>query len=191
MRTIVFVLIYLAPLFRMYSRDRRDFQMQIVRTTTIVTLFALATSAQALARQNVFLQDQKSSSQDSEHPKSEIDRMIEDANKRGDHIYVSCLDGCDEQSNETAEGVQGPKAITLPQPAYPPIAAAAHASGTVEVKVILDTEGNVIAAAATSGHPLLQAASVKAARMARFTPAKLNGDPVKVTGVIRYNFVAN
>ena len=50
--------------------------------------------------------------------------------------------------------------------------------------------GNVIAAHAVSGHPLLQSAAVGAARQARFSPTKLSGQPVKVTGVIQYNFVA-
>ena len=41
-----------------------------------------------------------------------------------------------------------------------------------------------------SGHPLLYAACVKAARESVFTPTKLEGEAVKVTGVIQYNFVA-
>jgi len=41
-----------------------------------------------------------------------------------------------------------------------------------------------------SGHPLLRAAAVAAARGARFSPTKLSGQPVKVSGVITYNFVA-
>jgi hypothetical protein len=36
----------------------------------------------------------------------------------------------------------------------------------------------------------LQAVAVAAARQARFSPTKLSGQPVKVTGVIQYNFVA-
>jgi len=40
-----------------------------------------------------------------------------------------------------------------------------------------------------SGHPLLQQAAVAAARQAKFTPTKLNGSPVKVSGILTYNFV--
>jgi len=82
------------------------------------------------------------------------------------------------------------KAISLPKPAYPPIARQAHASGTVVVQVTIDENGSVISAHAVSGHPLLQAVAVAAARGARFSPTKLSGQPVKVTGVITYNFVA-
>lgn len=87
-------------------------------------------------------------------------------------------------------GVLNGKAISLPRPAYPPIARQAHASGQVVVQVVIDENGSVISARAVSGHPLLQAVSVAAARQARFSPTKLSGQPVKVTGVITYNFVA-
>ena len=87
-------------------------------------------------------------------------------------------------------GVLNGKAINLPKPAYPPVARAAHASGAVTVQVVVDEEGQVLTARAVSGHPLLQAAAVAAARQARFTPTKLSGQSVKVTGVIIYNFAA-
>jgi protein TonB len=87
-------------------------------------------------------------------------------------------------------GVLNGKAISLPKPAYPAIARQAHASGTVVVQVTIDENGNVISAAAVSGHPLLRGVAVQAARGARFSPTKLSGQPVKVTGVITYNFVA-
>ena len=87
-------------------------------------------------------------------------------------------------------GVLNGKAISLPQPPYPAIAKAAKASGTVVVQVLVDENGNVVDAHAVSGHPLLQAASVSAARSAKFSPTRLSGEPVKVTGVITYKFVA-
>lgn len=82
------------------------------------------------------------------------------------------------------------KAIHLVQPSYPPIARSAHASGTVVVQVLIDENGNVLTARAVSGHPLLQASAVNAARGSKFTPTKISGQPVKVSGVITYNFVA-
>ena len=86
-------------------------------------------------------------------------------------------------------GVLNGKAITLPKPAYPPIARAARASGAVNVQVTVDESGNVLSAHAVSGHPLLQQSAVAAARQAKFRPTMLSGQPVKVTGVIVYNFV--
>lgn len=87
-------------------------------------------------------------------------------------------------------GVLNRKALSLPKPEYPAIARAVHASGTVVVQVLINEEGYVVSAKAVSGHPLLQAVSVTAAREARFSPTFLSGEPVKVTGMIEYNFVA-
>jgi len=70
------------------------------------------------------------------------------------------------------------------------LAVAAHASGEVQVQVLIDTDGTVIAATVVSGHPLLQATAATAARGARFSPTKYKGELVKITGVIRYYFVA-
>lgn len=85
-------------------------------------------------------------------------------------------------------GVLNGKAISKPQPAYPAIARAARASGTVTVQVTIDESGKVVSARAVSGHPLLQQSAVQAAYGARFSPTLLSGQPVKVTGVITYNF---
>lgn len=87
-------------------------------------------------------------------------------------------------------GVLNGRAVRLVQPPYPPIARSAHASGQVNVQITIDENGNVISAHAVSGHPLLQAAAVSAARASKFTPTKLSGQAVKVSGVIIYNFVA-
>jgi TonB family protein len=87
-------------------------------------------------------------------------------------------------------GVLNSKAISLPNPNYPAIARQAQASGTVTVEITVDEDGNVIAARAVSGHPLLQAASVDVARLAKFSPTLLSGEPVKIRGVLVFNFVA-
>ena len=86
-------------------------------------------------------------------------------------------------------GVLNGRAISLPMPSYPPIARAAHASGTVIVQVLIDEDGKVTEAHAISGHPLLRESAENAARNARFAPTQLSGQPVKVTGVITYQFV--
>ena len=66
----------------------------------------------------------------------------------------------------------------------------ARASGSVNVEVLIDEGGNVISARSVSGHPLLQAAAVNAARQATFAPTRYNGEPVMVRGTIVYNFVS-
>jgi TonB family protein len=85
-------------------------------------------------------------------------------------------------------GVLAASATNRVEPAYPPLAKAARISGAVVVEVTLDEEGNVVAARALSGHPLLKDAAVSAAREWRFTPTKLSGEAVKVVGTITFNF---
>src|ERR1700694_3845282 len=70
-------------------------------------------------------------------------------------------------------GVLNGKAVHLTQPPYPAIARSAHASGAVQVQVLSDENGNVISARAMSGHPLLQAAAVGAARASKVSPTKM------------------
>ncbi|HEV2799401.1 MAG TPA: energy transducer TonB [Pyrinomonadaceae bacterium] len=86
-------------------------------------------------------------------------------------------------------GLLNNKTLSKPAPLYPQAAVAANASGTVEVRVLVDENGRVISAKAISGHPLLRDAAVDAAYGARFSPTIFEGLPVKVSGSISYNFV--
>jgi hypothetical protein len=81
-------------------------------------------------------------------------------------------------------GMLNGKAIYLPQPEVPP----GEASGVVLVQILIDENGAVIEAKAVSGPQHLQAAAVNAARLARFSPTTLMGEPVKVAGTLSYNF---
>ena len=85
-------------------------------------------------------------------------------------------------------GVVNGKARNLVTPAYPAAAKAVRASGAVNVQVTIDESGNVVSAKAVTGHPLLRSAAESAARSSKFSPTELSGQPVKVTGVIVYNF---
>ncbi len=85
-------------------------------------------------------------------------------------------------------GVVNGKARNLVTPPYPATAKAVRAGGEVKVQVTIDEDGNVISANAVSGHPLLRSVSESAARSSKFSPTQLSGQPVKVTGVIIYNF---
>ncbi|MGH9945695.1 MAG: TonB family protein [Pyrinomonadaceae bacterium] len=86
-------------------------------------------------------------------------------------------------------GVLNGKAIDLPAPTYPAAAKAVRAAGTVTVQILIDENGDVVSAAAVSGHPLLRSAAAAAAREAKFSPTLLSGNPVKVSGILTYAFV--
>jgi protein TonB len=85
-------------------------------------------------------------------------------------------------------GVLQGKAITKVQPPYPPIAKAARAAGAVQVQVTISEDGRVIEAAVMNGHPLLRDAALQAARRWTFQPTELSGVPVKVQGILTFNF---
>lgn len=109
-----------------------------------------------------------------DHPRQVLGRRAEGGNDLLTHA-------------DQARIVQG-AVVSKPPPPYPAIARATRASGEVAVWVVVDEEGKVVAAQAASGHPLLRASAVKAAREARFAPTLLDGKPVKVAGLITYNF---
>ncbi len=85
-------------------------------------------------------------------------------------------------------GVLNGTAVLLPPPVYPDAAKRMRTQGVVQVDVILDETGKVVAANASSGPAILRDAAVQAAMKARFSPTKLSGQPVKVSGVINYKF---
>jgi len=86
-------------------------------------------------------------------------------------------------------GVLQGKAIRKVQPPYPPIAKAARAQGAVQVQITISETGEVIEANAINGHPLLRDAALQAARQWLFQPTELGGAPVKVQGILTFNFV--
>ncbi|MBD0370535.1 MAG: VWA domain-containing protein [Pyrinomonadaceae bacterium] len=91
-------------------------------------------------------------------------------------------------TKQVSGGVLNGRALSLPKPDYPATARAVGASGLVVIEVTVDETGKVIAARLVSGHPMLKAAAIAAAKQARFAPTKLSGQPVRVTGTINYNF---
>jgi TonB family protein len=85
-------------------------------------------------------------------------------------------------------GVLNGMALVLPPPLYPDTARRMRQAGMVQVEVVVDENGKVISARALSGPGTLRGVAVEAAYRARFSPTKLSGQPVKVTGQINYNF---
>jgi len=87
-------------------------------------------------------------------------------------------------------GIVGAKAVSLPKPLYPPEAKKDKARGAIHVFVLVDTDGKVIKAKALCPvHQSLGKAAELAALASRFAPTTINGNPVRVQGVIVYNFV--
>jgi TonB family protein len=86
-------------------------------------------------------------------------------------------------------GILNGKSIFLPKPNYPASAKAKRASGTIPVRVLIDEKGNVTEAKAICGDADLKSASEQSAKDAKFPPFTIDGQPVKASGIIVYNFL--
>ena len=107
---------------------------------------------------------------------------------RGQVVYrfvvsdvVSGKPGC--ESDEASKAFKS-QALDVPTPTYPAAARAVRAQGWVSVRVVVNTDGDVVSAEAVSGHPLLRDAAVSAARSAKFQT-----QAGQIAGVLTYNFV--
>jgi TonB family protein len=84
-------------------------------------------------------------------------------------------------------GVLNDLATSLPAP-DPAAAKEANASGKVTVEILVNEKGEVSASSVVSGPQPLWKAAGAAARQARFAPPLKDGKPVKVAGVLVYDF---
>jgi len=94
-----------------------------------------------------------------------------------------------QETRKVSEPVLQGKAIRKIVPPYPEIAKKIRASGPVQVLVTISEEGRVIEATALNGHPALRHSAVSAAEQWFFSPTYLGRVPVKVQGVLTFNFV--
>jgi hypothetical protein len=60
--------------------------------------------------------------------------------------------------------------------------------GTVRVKVFIDEDGNILTPEPLSGPVEHYEASIEAAKKCKFSPTTLYGLPLKVYGIIDFNF---
>lgn len=85
-------------------------------------------------------------------------------------------------------GVLNGKATYLARPEYPEAARKKKIRGQVTIEILIDEEGKVISAGSVGGPRDLHKAARAAACSSKYSPTTLVGHPVKVAGVIVYNF---
>jgi protein TonB len=85
-------------------------------------------------------------------------------------------------------GIEPPRKIVNVEPLYPPLAQAARQQGVVILETVIDAQGAVETVRVLRGYPLLDQAAVDAVKRWRFTPARLNGQPVPVVMTVTVNF---
>ncbi len=115
------------------------------------------------------------------------DETVEKVERMTAQIEKPIPAGAPRQVKVSGGVLQG-AAVRRVQPLYPPLAKAAGVQGAVQVQLTISEKGEVEAAEVVSGHPLLRDASLEAARQWVFKPTELEGRPVKVQGIITFNF---
>lgn len=128
-------------------------------------------------------------------------------------VLAVCMYSIALSAQETPKTVNGGivngKAVSLLMPEYPESAKAMKVSGVVAVNIVIDEFGNVVSAQSEindqrerrdvdgakldplPADPALRDAAEKAALLAKFSPTQLNGQPVRVKGVIVYSFASD
>lgn len=86
-----------------------------------------------------------------------------------------------------------PQPISMPAPEYPALAVKAGIEGKTVVKMLVDTDGSVIAVEIlkSSGNQMLDESAVHAAKKSKFTPAKQRDKFVRVWVVRQIEFKLN
>jgi TonB family protein len=93
------------------------------------------------------------------------------------------------QANKPIDGgVLNNKALELPKPKYPEEARKTKAAGRVTVKILLDEKGNLVSAEAIEGPEIFRPSALEAAKRAKFTLTLIGTRPVRVSGLLTYDF---
>jgi protein TonB len=86
-------------------------------------------------------------------------------------------------------GVMDASLIHRVQPDYPLVAKLMRLSGTVELRAVIGTDGEVHEIEVLSGNPILAQAACAAVRQWRYRPTQLSGKSVEVETLITVKFV--
>jgi len=85
-------------------------------------------------------------------------------------------------------GLTPPAKVHDAAPVYPAIAQAARVQGVVIIEATIGVDGTVVEARVLRSVPLLDAAALDAVRQWRYTPTRLNGEPVAVIMTVTVMF---
>jgi protein TonB len=85
-------------------------------------------------------------------------------------------------------GVETPRKTLDVAPKYPALARESHTQGVVILEVIIDERGNVASTRVLKSIALLDQAAIDAVRQWRFTPTRLNGEPIPIVMTVTVSF---
>jgi TonB family protein len=167
--------------------------MKNLTATLIAILFAASLTCESLAQEtkdSPLKTATSSAGGAKDEAKGEVDVALADLIKRGEIVVKADGERVNNAQDNNSGGVVIGRVLEFVTPAYPETARSSRVSGEVIVRVLIDKEGKVAAAQVVDGHPLLRAASIKAAKASRFAPTLVEGKPVNVLGRIVYSFKA-
>jgi periplasmic protein TonB len=84
--------------------------------------------------------------------------------------------------------IQPPKRLSYVGPVYPPIALAARKEGLVILEALIAEDGTIRDVRVLRSDPLFEQAAIAAVRQWRFSPTRLNGQPVPVVMTVTVGF---
>lgn len=87
-----------------------------------------------------------------------------------------------------SSGVIAGNKLSGATPIYPPIAKAAHVSGSVVLHAVISKSGTIQRLEVVSGPEMLRASAISAVQTWRYKPYFLNGEPTEVDTQITVNF---
>ncbi|HEX7794042.1 MAG TPA: TonB family protein [Vicinamibacterales bacterium] len=86
------------------------------------------------------------------------------------------------------QGIQAPRKVVDVAPRYPALARESHVEGIVILDVIIDETGKVTSTRVLRSVALLDQAAIDAVRLWKFTPARLNGEPIPIVMTVTVAF---
>lgn len=101
-------------------------------------------------------------------------------------IVVAAVAAPAQESITTANAMG--RVVKKVAPAYPTAARQLNVTGTQDVEIVVDEQGNVVDAKVLKGNALFTQASLAAVKEWKFTPLVKDGQPVKFTTVITFNY---
>jgi TonB family protein len=108
-----------------------------------------------------------------------------------DNVAAS-IQGCKEadvpKERIVTAGWLNSRAITLAEPIYPSELKHKRLKGPVDVRILIDTSGNVSSAEIIRGPSEFHKAAIDAALRSKFSPMTLSGQPAKVSGWLSFVF---
>jgi periplasmic protein TonB len=86
------------------------------------------------------------------------------------------------------QGIQAPRKVVDVAPRYPALARESHVEGIVILDVIIDETGKVTSTRVLRSVALLDQAAIDAVRLWKFTPARLNGEAIRIVMTVTVSF---